>query len=154
SRSLLVRALPSLRRESSETPSLPPPFRGAARLQHGRSYPAQNTRTILGVCTRGVSKRNVGRRRLFFPALSRFLTPHRGGVMGSPRANQTHLGLTSGEVAKQLGCSRTHVDRLRKCGDLPARPDHAGHFRFQPAAVRAIAKTLGRTVRTDAAVQQ
>ncbi|HEY1693089.1 MAG TPA: helix-turn-helix domain-containing protein [Polyangiaceae bacterium] len=59
-------------------------------------------------------------------------------------------GLTSGEVAKQLGCSRSNVDRLRKTGSLPGRPDRAGQYRYQPAAVAEVARKLRRALHTDA----
>jgi excisionase family DNA binding protein len=76
------------------------------------------------------------------------------GRPGRPRADDAKKGLTSGEVAKQLNCSRSNVDRLRKCGRLPAREDGAGKFRFQPRDVAALGKELGRPVRTSGAVAQ
>jgi hypothetical protein len=69
--------------------------------------------------------------------------------MARPRADLSERGLTSGDVAKQLRCSRSNVDRLRKCGLLPGRLDRAGVFRYQPHAVAEAAKKLGRAVRTD-----
>jgi excisionase family DNA binding protein len=64
------------------------------------------------------------------------------------------LGLTTGEVAKQLSCSRGNVDRLRKARRLPSRRDGSGKFRFQPADVAAVAKTLGRPSRDRGAIAQ
>jgi excisionase family DNA binding protein len=76
------------------------------------------------------------------------------GRPGRPRAEDAALGLTSGEVAKQLNCSRGNVDRLRKARRLPARRDGSGKFRFQPADVAAVAKTLGRPARDRGAIAQ
>src|SRR5580704_10880512 len=73
-----------------------------------------------------------------------------GGRPGRPRAQFADHGLTSGEVAKQLGCSRSNVDRLRKTGSLPGRPDRAGQYRYQPAAVAEVARKLRRALHTDA----
>lgn len=69
--------------------------------------------------------------------------------MARPRADQSERGLTSGEVARQLRCSRSNVDRLRKSGLLPGRLDRAGVYRYQPQAVADAAQRLGRVVRTD-----
>jgi hypothetical protein len=74
------------------------------------------------------------------------------GRPGRPRAEHAALGLTSGEVAKQLGCSRGNVDRLRKCGRLAARRDGAGKWRYRPSDVAETARSLGRPARTSGAV--
>lgn len=76
------------------------------------------------------------------------------GRPGRPRAEDADKGLTTGEVAKQLHCSRGNVDRLRKAHRLPARRDGSGKFRFQPADVAAVAKTLGRTSHDRGAIAQ
>jgi DNA-binding transcriptional MerR regulator len=72
------------------------------------------------------------------------------GRPGRPRTQYADHGLTSGEVAKQLGCSRSNVDRLRKTGALPGRTDRAGQYRYQPAAVAEVARKLRRALHTDA----
>jgi hypothetical protein len=72
------------------------------------------------------------------------------GRPGRPRAQFADHGLTSGEVAKQLGCCRSNVDRLRKTGSLPGRLDRAGQYRYQPAAVAEVARKLRRALNTDA----
>jgi excisionase family DNA binding protein len=76
------------------------------------------------------------------------------GRPGRPRAEDAALGLTTGEVAKQLNCSRGNVDRLRKARRLPSRRDGSGKFRFQPADVAAVGKTLGRQTRDRGAIAQ
>jgi hypothetical protein len=75
-----------------------------------------------------------------------------GGRPGRPRAEYAKEGLTSGEVAKQLNCSRSNVDRLRKCGRLQARLDGSGAWRYPPKAVAAAGEELGRPVETDGKV--
>lgn len=76
------------------------------------------------------------------------------GRPGRPRAEDADKGLTTGEVAKQLKCSRGNVDRLRKTLRLAARRDGSGKFRFQPADVAAVAKSLGRPARDRGAIAQ
>jgi len=71
------------------------------------------------------------------------------GRPGRPRAEYRDHGLTSGEVAKQLNCSRSNVDRLRKCGLLPGRLDRSGAWRYQPHAVAEAGRKLGRPMQTD-----
>jgi hypothetical protein len=71
------------------------------------------------------------------------------GRPGRPRAENADEGLTSGEVAKQLNCSRSNVDRLRKCGQLPGRLDRSGAWRYQPTAVAEAGRKLGRPAQTD-----
>lgn len=73
-----------------------------------------------------------------------------GGRPGRPRAQFSDAGLTSGEVAKQLGFSRSNVYRLQRTGALPGRLDRAGQYRFQPGAVAEIARKLRRKMNTDA----
>jgi hypothetical protein len=75
-----------------------------------------------------------------------------GGRPGRPRAEHAKEGLTSGEVAKQLNCSRSNVDRLRKCGRLQARLDGSGAWRYPPKAVAAAGEELGRPMQTDGKV--
>jgi hypothetical protein len=75
-----------------------------------------------------------------------------GGRPGRPRAEYANQGLTSGEVAKQLNCSRSNVDRLRKCGRLSARLDGSGAWRYQPQTVAAAGQELGRPIQTDGKV--
>jgi hypothetical protein len=75
-----------------------------------------------------------------------------GGRPGRPRADYAKEGLTSGEVAKQLNCSRSNVDRLRKCGRLQARLDGSGAWRYPPKAVAAAGEELGRPMETDGKV--
>ena len=77
-----------------------------------------------------------------------------GGRPGRPRAEDATKGLTTGEVAKQLNCSRGNVDRLRKAHRLHAHRDGSGKFRFQPADVAAVGKTLGRPARDRGATAQ
>lgn len=69
--------------------------------------------------------------------------------MTRPRADEKEKGLTSGQVAKQLKCCRSNVDRLRKCGQLPGRKDRSGNWRYRPYAVAEAARKLGRDVLTD-----
>jgi hypothetical protein len=69
--------------------------------------------------------------------------------MARPSVRESARGLTSGEVAKQLGYSRSNVDRLRKCGLLPGRLDRSGVWRYPPLAVAAAAEKLGRTPKSD-----
>lgn len=74
------------------------------------------------------------------------------GRPGRPRAEYRDHGLTSGEAAKQLNCSRSNVDRLRKCGLLPGRLDRSGAWRYQPHAVAEAGRKLGRPMQTDGEV--
>jgi len=73
-----------------------------------------------------------------------------GGRPGRPRQKFADKGLTSGEVMKQLACSRSNVTRLRENGMLPGHPDRAGQYRYQPAAVAEVARKLRRALHTDA----
>lgn len=75
-----------------------------------------------------------------------------GGRPGRPRAEDASKGLTTGEVARRLNCSRGTVDRHRKAGRLPARRDGSGKFRFQIPDVDALGNSLGRDVRNKGAV--
>jgi DNA-binding transcriptional MerR regulator len=69
--------------------------------------------------------------------------------MARPSVREGARGLTSGEVAKQLGYSRSNVDRLRKCGLLPGHRDRSGVWRYTPPAVAAAAEKLGRKPESD-----
>lgn len=72
-----------------------------------------------------------------------------GGRPGRPRSQYAEQGLTTGEVADQLGYSRSNIDRLRHKGDLPAKLDRNGTFRFKQATVEDYARRKRRPLKND-----
>jgi hypothetical protein len=71
---------------------------------------------------------------------------------GRPRAGQSTEGLTTGEVARRLRCSRSNIHRLRIGEKLRGVLDDEGHYRFQLEDVMELARELRRPVMTDGAM--
>lgn len=74
----------------------------------------------------------------------------RAAKPGRPRASQSKQGLTTGDVAQHLKCSRTNVHRHRRDGKLPAVLDDDGHYRFQLSDVVELARRLRRPISSTA----
>jgi excisionase family DNA binding protein len=69
-----------------------------------------------------------------------------------PLKSRAASGLTSTEVAKQLGCSPSYVRKLQGQGYFPKVKDGSGVYRFNPHDVAEVARKLGRVVKTDGEV--
>jgi excisionase family DNA binding protein len=68
-----------------------------------------------------------------------------------PLKHDEQNGLTTTEVAKQLGCSPSYVRKLLEKGYFPKLKDGSGVYRFNPHNVAEVARKLGRVVKTDGA---
>jgi excisionase family DNA binding protein len=66
-----------------------------------------------------------------------------------PLKHDAPAGLTTTEVARQLGCSPSYVRKLLRQGYFPVLRDGAGSYRFHPRDVAEVAHKLGRVVKTD-----
>lgn len=63
-------------------------------------------------------------------------------------------GLTTSEVAKQLGVSPSYVRKLLAKGYFPKVKDGSGVYRFNPHNVAEVARKIGRVVKTDGTTVQ
>lgn len=68
-----------------------------------------------------------------------------------PLKHDEQNGLTTTEVAKQLGCSPSYVRKLLAQGYFPKLKDGSGVYRFNPKNVAEVARKIGRCVQTDGA---
>ena len=66
-----------------------------------------------------------------------------------PLKHDEQNGLTTTEVAKQLGCSPSYVRKLLAQGYFPKLKDGSGVYRFNPHNVAEVARKIGRAVKTD-----
>jgi excisionase family DNA binding protein len=66
-----------------------------------------------------------------------------------PLKHDAPAGLTTTEVARQLGCSPSYVRKLLRQGYFPVLRDGTGNYRFHPRDVAEVAHKLGRVVKTD-----